>query len=340
MRKRLILWGLLIITALIEIWGGPRIQAATQPPANFEMTPLLPANQIDKKASYFSLHVKPGAIQVLKVAVSNPTSETKTLKVIPVNATTSDAGVAVYIPSNRQDPSATTTFTKMTSAAVTIKLAAHQAKTVAFTAQIPKKGFVGEILGGLFVTDTQSKGAAPKSKQGFAIKNRYAEVAAVALWCQPNKPVPVNLKLAAATVVTDNQQLQVKAKIRNVAPTLFGKLQIKARVIQRATGKTIATQTLKSGSMAPNSWFNYPIELGSARLAAGKYLLKLQLTSGKREWHLSREFNLTAQRARQQNHQLRRRTVRQWWPWLVAVIVGIGGLGGAYWFGRRRGKQS
>lgn len=339
MRKKFKLWGLLVLAVIAGLWSGTQIQAAKQPPANFEMTPLLPDNQIDKKASYFNLQVKPGATQVLKVAVSNPTADAKTLRVVPVNATTSDTGNVVYIPSSRQDPSATTTFTKMTSAAVTIKLAPHQAKTVSFTTRIPKAGFPGEVLGGIFVTDTQSQGAKLKSKQGFAIKNRYAEVAAVALWSQPKKSIPVKLLLADARVKTVNQQLQVAAKIRNVTPTLFGQLQIKARVIQQSSGKTVATQTLKSGSMAPNSWFNYAIVLGSAtRLPAGKYVVKLQLTSGKRKWNLQRDFTLSAQRAQQHNHQINKRTARQWWPWVLAGIVGLGLLAGAYWFGRCRSR--
>ena len=339
--KRMGRWWLLMLALLLGGLLGPIPgHAASAPASGFVLTPLLPKNQLDKQAGYFNLKVTPGATQEFRVAVSNPGKTALTLQVTPVNATTSDAGNVAYVPSNRQDPSATTTFTKMTTAGVTVKLAAHRAKTVAFKTTIPKTGFKGEVLGGLFVTNLSASATKPTTSQGFMLKNRYAEVTAVALWCQPQITIPVKLALDQVKVTPTNGQPVVFAKLRNLTPTLFGQLDIKAQVIQRATGKTIATQRLKSGSMAPNSWFNYQVALGTQQLAAGKYQLKLHLSSGQRVWNFTREFTLTAQRAEQHNRHLVGPRKINWWLWsAVALVILLALLVAAYWFGQRRSRK-
>ncbi|ETY73913.1 cell surface protein [Lactiplantibacillus fabifermentans T30PCM01] len=344
MKKKIWSWLFLGLSLfVIGLLRAPRvISAAAQPPvANFIVTPLLPKNQLSSKDSYFNLKVTPGSTQILKIAVSNPSTTPRTLKISPVNATTADVGSAEYVPSDRSDPSATTTFTKMTSPAVTISLAAKQGKTITFKTTIPKNGFKGEVLGALFVTDLQKISKSTNGKQTFKMENRYAESTAVALWCDPKTPIPVNLQLTNVTVTTNNGLPAVHAKIRNLAPILFGDLQIKSQVMAQATGKTVTTQTLKSGSVAPNSWFNYGISLGDHNLSAGRYTLKMQLTSGQRHWHFTRQFTLTAPKAQQHNQQLpKHHAGTNWWLWgsLAAILV-IAISGGAYWLGRRRTRQ-
>lgn len=344
MKDRRFKWGLFGLVVLLGLFGGwyGTAHATASKPTNFTAMPLLPKNQLTKQADYYDLHVTPGTTQVLKLAVSNPGSTSRTLKVIPINATTADAGNAVYVPSNRTDSSAQTTFTKMTTPAVTITLAPHQGKTVTFRTKIPSGGFRGQVLGGLFVTDVKATVPKPeKHSQNFRLDNRYAEVTAVSLWCHPKQVLPIQLKLAAVKVGLQGDQPMVFAKIRNLTPMLFGELKIKARVIQDQTGKQVATQTLKAGSMAPNSWFNYGVALGSKTLAAGRYTLKLHLTSGKRTWNFNRAFRLSAQRTREHNTTVK--AVKQpvnWWLWIILAILALLLLiTGAYWLGKRRTRS-
>lgn len=337
--KRICGW-LIASILFIGLLGGAAPVNAAKVPANFAATPLLPKNQLSSKAGYFDLKVTPGATQVLKLAVTNPSNSARTLKVIPVNATTADSGHAVYIPTKRPaDASAQTTFTKMTSGPVTVSLAPRQGKTVTFYTRIPTSGFTGEVLGGLFVTDPHA--TLSKQENGdssdFQLNNRYAEVTAVALQCHPGQTFKTNLKLAAVGVHQPDTQPTAFARIRNLTPALFGDLQIDARVMRASTGQQVASQTLRNGSMAPNSWFDDNISLGNNRLAAGKYLLKLHITSGKRTWNFSGAFTLTRQQSAQHNslthaaHQ-----PNYWWLWLLALLLALLLCFGAYWLGKRR----
>nr|WP_243673755.1 DUF916 domain-containing protein [Lactiplantibacillus plantarum] len=112
-------WWLLVLALLLGgLLGSLPGQAASNTPASgFILTPLLPKDQLDKQAGYFNMKVTPGTTSTFRVSVSNPGKSAITLQVTPVNATTSDAGSVAYVPSKRHDPSATTTFTDMTSSA-------------------------------------------------------------------------------------------------------------------------------------------------------------------------------------------------------------------------------
>lgn len=341
--KWLYVW-LGILVLLVVSLGGASPVTAAKIPANFATTPLLPKNQLSTKVDYFDLRVTPGATQVLKLAVTNSSSSQRTLQVIPVNATTADSGNAVYIPSKRTDPSAQTTFTKMTSGAVTVTLAPHQGKTVTFHTQIPATGFAGEVLGGLFVTDPHAIASTAENGDAsdFHLNNRYAEVTAVALQCQPAPQPRINLKLAAVGVHQLNSQPTAFARLRNLTPALFGDLQIDARVVQNRTGKQVATQTLNNGSMAPNSWFDDNVNLGNTPLTAGKYTLKLHATSGKRVWNFSGTFALTRRQSVTHNSLIKSdKQPTYWWIWwlILALLLALILAFGAYWLGKQRARR-
>lgn len=343
MSLRKLIWGLLTLGLLGgQAFGFPLpVQADQTPTANFVVTPLLPKNQLSTKDGYFNLKVTPGSTQTLKLSVTNPGTTRRELQIIPVNATTADSGTIVYIPSNRIDPSAKTTFTKITSPAVTVDLAPHQGKTVSFVTKIPKNGFTGEILGGLFVTNPKtSKASTKRTAQNFQLANRYAVTTAVALWCQPNQAVPAKVQLASTKVITNDASTApvVVAKLRNLAPIAFGELEIKTQVFEKATGHEIVSQTLKNRAMAPNSWFNSEIGLGDKSLAPGKYTLKMQLASGDRHWRFAQDFTLSKTRAQEHNTRTKsvKKTATTEWYWFAlagGLAVVIGGL--AYWLGRR-----
>ncbi|WP_338208203.1 DUF916 and DUF3324 domain-containing protein [Lactiplantibacillus paraxiangfangensis] len=344
MSMRKLIWGLLMLGLFgVQAFGFPLpVQADPTPTANFVVTPLLPKNQLSTKDGYFNLKVTPGSTQTLKLSVTNPGTTRCELQIIPVNATTADSGTIVYIPSNRTDPSAKTTFTKMTSPAVTVDLAPHQGKTVTFATKIPKSGFTGEILGGLFVTNPKtSKASTKRTAQNFQLANRYAVTTAVALWCQPNQAVPAKVQLASTKVITNDASAApvVVAKLRNLAPIAFGELEIKTQVFEKATGHKVVSQALKNRAMAPNSWFNSEIGLGDKSLAPGKYTLKMQLASGDRHWRFVQDFTLSKVRAQEHNTRtkLGKKTATTEWYWFAlagGLAVVSGGL--AYWLGRRQ----
>lgn len=346
MKKQWVFWEIvaLILLGSLGSNGLTTAQAATTPTPNFFTSPLLPKNQLTTKAGYFDLKVTPGATQTLRLAVTNPSESKRTLKVIPVNATTADSGTVVYVPSNRTDPSAQTTFTKLTSPAVTVTLAPHQGKTVTFHTAIPASGFSGELLGGLFVTDPEASTVSKSSgsQEKFQLANRYAEVTAVALWCQPNQTLTTTLKLAGVTVSQQPTKTLVQAKIRNLTPRLFGDMRVTAQVRRGKTNQRIATQVLRNGSMAPNSWFNLGVPLPNRDLPTGQYVLTLHVTSGRRTWQFRQPFELSRRAAQTRNVLIRSdKQGSHWWLWwlLLGLLLCLLLVIGAYWLGKRRSES-
>ena len=108
-----------------------------------------------------------------------------------------------------------------------------------------------------------------------------------------------------------------------------------------STGKQIATENLHNGSMAPNSWFDYQVGLGNQKLAAGKYTLKLHLTSGKRTWNFSGTFTLTRKQIAEHNSVIKSdEQPTYWWLWLILFLfLSLLLIIGAYLLGKRRSRD-
>ncbi|GKT04155.1 DUF916 and DUF3324 domain-containing protein [Furfurilactobacillus entadae] len=303
--------------------------------AGFTITPEFPKNQLPDETSFFDLKVTPDQTQELTVVVANKTNQARSLTVQPTNATTGDNGVVVYTPNKKRDSSAKYTFTQLTSKAVTVKLAANEAKPITFTTQIPKKGFQGQILGGIFVSDPATHKATGQTK-GFKINNRYSMVLGVRLQENPNKKVTPDLALnqvRAGEVAGDGAVL---ANLQNKAPVLFGKMSITGRVYPRNSSNQLYKTTKHDYAMAPNSNFNYAISTGHHRLKAGKYTLKLTATSAKRSWKFTKNFTISQKEADKYNKQLT--NVKHNWTWLYVLLAILGALllaGISFWLGRR-----
>lgn len=73
--------------------------------------------------------------------------------------------------------------------------------------------------------------------------------------------------------------------------------------------------------MAPNSNFNYGIDLKNQPLKAGKYNIKLRVTSNKGSWLLSKNFEITRQEVAKYNDKaVELPENNNWW---LYVIIGI-----------------
>ncbi|WP_225440890.1 WxL protein peptidoglycan domain-containing protein [Lacticaseibacillus rhamnosus] len=141
MRKNKLLMGFLLLFAL---FGFTRLTpvAAADNGANFTIAPVYPSNQTDKALGYFRLETPADYKGQLQVTVANlDEQKTRTFRVSPVAATTSDEGQINYTPSSaKPDPSAQYVLTQFLSKPVTVTLEPRTQKTVTFEYRIPKKG--------------------------------------------------------------------------------------------------------------------------------------------------------------------------------------------------------
>ncbi|KRM72960.1 DUF916 and DUF3324 domain-containing protein [Lacticaseibacillus brantae] len=324
-------WWFLVL--IVGIWvGQPQHLAAAG--ADFTIKSQIPENQIDKKASYYDLLVKPGTTQKLSVVVENAGNKTRKFRVAPNTAFTNDNGVIEYSRENYiPDRSAKTTLSKLMSKAQTVSVAAGESKTVTFTLTVPKSGIDGSVLGGFYVTPEEEESTA---KSGMSIQNQFAMVIGIQLRENTTTQSP-ELKLGTVEAALHNSQTAIKANVRNVVPVHFGQMTITAKVTKSGSSDVLYQSTRKNLEMAPNSNFDYSILMKDKAYQAGDYTLNLVAKSGKKTWTLTKGFTIKAETARELNKKAGIETTDYTWLYIGGAVVLLAVIAGlAFYLGRRK----
>lgn len=94
--------------------------------------------------------------------------------------------------------------------------------------------------------------------------------------------------------VTVKNGPEITAKLHNVKPVMFGKLSIDSKITKKNHTKTLVHKSVNNYQVAPNSSFNFLASDSSNQLGAGKYTIDMHLQSGKRKWHLVKDFVITS----------------------------------------------
>ncbi|WP_338126435.1 DUF916 and DUF3324 domain-containing protein [Secundilactobacillus kimchicus] len=315
-------WTVLLTIVSLLIGGGlfSQTAAAADNGAKFTIKPIYPKNQLDSSLGYFQLKTKPGSTGKLGVTVANlDRSQSRKIKVQPVVATTSDDGQINYTPSNSKlDSSAQLELPKLMSKAVTVKLAPLTQRQVTFSYKIPDAGFKGTLLGSIYALDETASNSKAK---GFTINNRFAMALGVSMTTNPNWVVSPNFELGdVAARVVDNQPAVV-ANLRNVAPTYFRGMNVKTDVTQKGESKKLYQARLNDGSMAPTSNFNFRVDTKGKAIPAGDYTLNMTVKVGKRTWHLTKDFTVTAADHDKIAAKIGEKQPNNWLYWLIGILI-------------------
>lgn len=331
--KNKIVIGLAFILGLL---GTPIVAHAQG--ADFTVNPVYSADQTDKSLGYIDLKVNDKKDYPISVNVQNmDKNEAGSYTVSLVNATTNDNGDVNYTPSKQNlvkssDPLLKDLVPKnMRSQKITLK--AGENKTVSFNLKLPAKNFKGQILGSVYVL-RNSKNL--QEKKQFGINNRFAMTIPVML-TQANAQVKLpKLTMTKAFVTEKSGQPQIAARIQNASPLLFGKIKIAASVSKAGQEKALYTKNVKDYAMAPRSIFNFKIDTGKRALKPGKYVYKVNLKSGKRDFHLKKNFVVKKAEQNVINKRIPGNHKAWWLLGSVGVIILIVIISIAYWLGRRK----
>ncbi|UIF28959.1 DUF916 and DUF3324 domain-containing protein [Levilactobacillus brevis] len=291
-------WQILLTVSLAlmaMIWSLPTARAAKTTANNvgYSVRPILPANQMSKRISYFDLRAKPGQTQRLQVVVDNTSNRSQKFRVSVNQAVTNDNGVIDYSQLKPQRDSSlkvgiTDIFGKHATQTITIPANAQKRVTVSYT--LPAKKFRGIILGGVYVAQLQPKSAQSTSK--IMIRNMFAYAIGVSI--QEGATVKPDLKLNQVTATQINARNFVAANLQNFQPGLLQHLTVNARVTQVGNDQTVISQKQAQMGMAPNSNFDFGIPWGNQQLKAGTYTLYLTAKSGDQQWRFVRNFTINA----------------------------------------------
>lgn len=297
--------------------------------SNFNVSPEIPENQMDKNLGYFNLVMSPESQQTLSFKVNNATSKSITVEMAFAHSTTNGNGLAIYDSSKAIKDSSLKynieDFVDIPKKEVTI--AAHAQVIMTAKVTMPKGMDTGILSGGFSFKEKEGNQESGSSK-GVSIKNEYRYV--IALVTQQNiQKVSPQLKLNEVKATQVNSRNVFAANLQNISPTYLQDMNATATV------KGVTNSELKYSfensdmKMAPNSNFDFAIPVSikgnigdqtSKALEAGKYHLSMTvygvksatgayetIVNGKTvnyeyKWTFEKDFEIAGEKAKKLNN--------------------------------------
>lgn len=283
----------------------------------YAILPLRPTNQQNSKVTYYDIHVKPGQRQQIAVIIKNTQSQPQRLQVQVNQAVTDSAGVIDYSQAHPElDPTLQVNMPKLFSQPnQTVTVPADGSKKITLGYQVPTTPFKGQLLGGLYIKQTQPGKRTNKGR--IAIRNLYAYD--VSILMQEGASVNADLHMHRVGVSQDNQHRLVYANLQNAQPGIMRSLSTKTTVTPMGSTKIVLSQN-KPVQMAPNSNFNYQLPWGNTILKPGKYTLHMTARNGQHEWFFVKNFTVT-QKETQSLTPANPRAKRSLWLYILLAII-------------------
>lgn len=289
MKKMFIILSIFILNCIYF----PQINQADE--ANsFFVTPVIPAEQEDSELGYFDLLVKPSEQRTVQIAITNSSDKSQKFNINLNSATTNMNGVIDYEQVRKDhDYNLPINFSEISSYPDEVEVAPKEQKLVDITLKLPEKSFSGMILGGISVT--------PVDNAKDENTNKLAYLIAI---CLTEKKEPIQPKIILEEVFLDqtNYRNIIKSKLINSAPMIISDVEIRAQITKKNNKKVLYESTVSNQKMAPNSAFDFPIELND-QFRPGDYTVTLDIKTEKDRFELSKDFKIETEKAAKLNKE-------------------------------------
>lgn len=249
--------------------------------SSFSVVANLPENQIDQEKTFFDLKVKAGDKQTLSLNLMNDSTTEQTYLVEANSAYTNGHGMISYDQKERPKTVAAPIFfsdiAKVREPEITLK--PNQTKEILIDLIIPKEGFKGLILGGLYIYQPQSQ---EENEKEAGIRTTQSVVKGVRLTNKIEKIKPsLSLYSLKANLASHSN---VSVCLENEEPMIMDKVRLSAQILQRGKQALIISELkLEAIKLAPYARFPIKIPL-SSNVAPGEYLVKIIVNSHDEQW--------------------------------------------------------
>lgn len=265
----------------------------------FSVEVIPSATQIDKKFSFFYVHVKPKEIQPLKIKLRSTKKEKVIVNISITNAFTNSYGNIDYGQKNEVDESMKTPLTQMVKPKQKkITLENFEEKIITLNVTPPEKEFQGVRLGAVSLV-------AENSDEKKKVSNTYGYKIAIMLnETLANYNRGGDLKYKHVGPRLDYGQKVVDFTMQNPYPFVIDQLTVSSTLEKKNNKKIIASNKRKNVSVAPNSTFSFLTYLGPDSLKPGTYKLTVDASNeANQNWHWTKEFVVTNDQARKLNKE-------------------------------------
>lgn len=252
----------------------------------------------EKNHSETSLDLKmnPSEKKKLLIELKNNTNQETIVQAKIVTAKTNDNGNIDYSLKNmKQDHSAAITFNDLaTLSDEDISLSGNEKKQIVCEIEMPSMGFDGEVLGGIYFEEEESE------DRILPINTHFFQVIKV-LVNETNKKVAPKLELEKVMIAQRNRRNVVLVNIQNTQPAIVENLDIKAKLYYENEQKPRYESHQSQLKMAPNTNFDYKIDLKAQPFLAGHYKVNVQAVNNNQIWHWEEKFTINKKEAQKYN---------------------------------------
>lgn len=294
-RKKMLFWWLLPLLIILIPTSASAEKTNVGQNVGFTVQAIRPETQVDTNLSFFYPAVLPNEEQTLELKIVNTSDEKLTLDLSVVNAATSINGNIDYSQANAQlDESLKTPLTDLvTIKESSISLNKAETKLVTLKVKTAAATFSGVKLGAVRVLKQVDK-----AKKTKGITTNYGYTIGIML-TEDKKPYNIGgdlvYKKAAAKIVNGYKTAAVA--FQNPKPYVIQNLKMSAKLYKKGSSKAIGEKALENMSIAPNTSFDFPIQLGLGNLEPGTYRVTVNAENDQDSWDWEKEFKVSEQQA-------------------------------------------
>lgn len=286
----------------------------------FSVTPIQPDTQVDKNISFFYPALEPGINQNLKLQIRNTSDEDLSLDIDFVNAVTGINGNIDYNQKNAKvDESLDyplSDIVKISNKAITLK--SKETKDITISITPKQQSFPGVKLGAIRVLKHQDK----KNQKGIVTNYGYT---IGLLATEDKKPFNIggDLKYKNTGVKIINGRKTASTVLQNPNPYVIQDLKMTSTLYKKGEKNPYGEKNLENMSVAPNSSFEFPIDLGLKNLEPGKYIVKIHGENDQDSWDWNKEFTVSKSAANKLNKDAAYKLIlpKSYYYCLTALLV-------------------
>lgn len=285
---------ILFLVPLLVTFGNFTEAKAAEGDVGYSVQANIPANQIDKKQTYFDLKMKPNQKQTVEIDVMNSSNEEIQVEASINYASTNRTGVIDYTKNDLSKIDKSLKYPLPTLATIPddqklLTIPVNGKKTVQVTIEMPDESIDGVVLGAVqFKKKNQTE---TKKTKGVSLKNEYSYIVGMQL-SETDKQVKPHMNLLSIKPTLINYHTAIVAKLQNDQPVIIKNLSIDAKVYQDGSNKMLYQTKKADMTMAPNSNFDFGIDWENKPLKEGKYRLKMTATNGVETWNWDETFTI------------------------------------------------
>lgn len=286
---------LLILSAIVLTLSFiPFSVKASSNDVDFSVRAKIPSNQIDQLKSYFDLKMSPGQTQTIEIEVYNHSKKQTTIEANITFATTNDNGLIDYSETNEKNADKSLKYplinlVKEPHKEITIP--SGKSKIVSFTITMPKDQYDGVLLGAIQFQKKTEENTKSSKESNIQIKNQYAYIVGIKL-SETMKVVFPDLHLLGIKPKLVNYHTAIAATIQNSEPEIIEKMSVDAKIYKKGSKEILYSSKKSDLKMAPNSNFDYSIDLNNRPIEPGTYRLKMKAIIETQVWEWEEIFTI------------------------------------------------